>query len=516
MGADKRSPVLVIGLAEATLELILPWVEAGHLPTFQRLMEEGVYGTLQSQAPFITPQMWGTILTGTPARLHGVLDFWQRGDNGRFRATNGADLKQTPIWEILGEGGLRCGMVNLPFTYPPRSIRGYMISGEDAPGAHRSIANPPELYDDVVAKFGPYKLKDIFPGGRVKSDYLTLVEECIGKQTDVLEYLLEQRPTDLFMTFYSATAICQHYFWSDMASDDKENPYRSVIETAYRELDGAVGRLMRAAGPEARIFVISECGAGPIQSGININAWLAQEGFLTYRSKVGAEPAGEHPLRAAVAAARRQAQGILLKQLPQFLYYFVNRYLGGVKASVQSYLVNSGIDWNRTQVFSRGKEGNIFINLKGRDPRGSVDQTDYDSLCRTIVDKLYALVDPATGKPVVEKVYRSEELYHGPMQRTAPDITVVWRDGLYSPHEGNRNNASIFVERWREYMNWPTTGSHRSDGILFAHGPGIRKGCKIADASLPDLTPTWLHALGRPAPVHLEGRVIPGLFESME
>lgn len=226
MSNTSKSRVLVIGLAEATLDLILPWVEAGYLPTFQRLMEEGVHGPLQSRIPLITPQMWGTIYTGTSANLHGIFDFWQRGDNGRFREITGADLKQQPVWDMLGEDGLSSGIVNMPFTYPPRPIKGYMIAGEDAPGDHRSIAYPPELYDEITSKFGRYRLKDIFPGGREKSDYLTLVEEDIVKRTEVLEYLITHHPTNLFFSFYSATAICQHYFWSDMESGEKDNPYR--------------------------------------------------------------------------------------------------------------------------------------------------------------------------------------------------------------------------------------------------------------------------------------------------
>ena len=516
MNHSSSPRILVISLAEATLDLIIPWVEAGYLPTFKHLMEEGVYGSLQSTFPLITPQLWGTIYTGTSASRHGALDFWQRGEDGKFREINGADLKQKPVWDMLAEGGLSSGIVNMPFTYPPRAINGYMISGEDAPGAHRSIANPSALYDDVTGRFGRYRLKDIFPGGRDKSDYLTLPEEDIIKQTDVLEYLLTQHPTNLFFAFYSATAICQHYFWSDMDSRDQENHYQAVIETAYRKMDAAIGRLMETAGPDAQVYVISECGAGPLQSGVNINLWLAREGFLVYRSRGRVAPSGAtkgNSRRTMVAALRKQVQGVLQKRLPLSMYYLANRYLGSIKALVQSYVVNSGIDWKQSRAFSRGKEGNIYINLKGRDPHGIVEPHEYDSLCKAIAGRLYALVDPATGKPAVDKVYRADELYQGPLLLMAPDITVVWRDGLYCPHEGKHDDASVFVTRWREYMNWPTSGGHRLDGVLFASGPGIRRGHRINGASILDLVPTWLHAFKQPLPKHLQGHIIGGMFE---
>ncbi len=241
--------VLVIALSEATLDLIVPWATAGRLPTFERLLREGSWGPLRSQIPLITPQLWGTIVTGYPPGRHGAFDFWQRGPDGRFREINGGDLKAPPIWKLLSERGISCGVVNVPFTYPPQPLRGFMISGQDAPGAHRSIAYPPTLYDDLVRRFGRYRLKDIFPGGRQKTDYLTLLEEDTARQATVLEYLVAQQSWRFFLTFFSASAMAQHYFWSDMESDDAGNPFRDVVLTAYRCLDAAVGRLIAAAGP---------------------------------------------------------------------------------------------------------------------------------------------------------------------------------------------------------------------------------------------------------------------------
>jgi hypothetical protein len=95
----------------------------------------------------------------------------------------------------------------------------------------------------------------------------------------------------------------------------------------------------------------------------------------------------------------------------------------------------------------------------------------------------------------------------------APDLTIAWREGLYCPHEGSEDDAAVFVTRWREYMNWPNTGGHRRDGILFARGPGILRGCRIDGAGILDLAPTWLHAFNQAIPEHLEGQVLADMFE---
>ena len=247
-----KNRLLVIALAEATFDLIIPWMEQGELPALKKFFEEGTTGNLKSSIPMITPQIWGNIVTGKNPGLHGLFDFWQRGNDGKFKEINGSQVKVKTIWKILSENGLNSGIVNIPFTYPPQKIKGFMISGEDAPGAHPSIAYPKKLYYEIVEKFGKYRLKDIFPGGRKKEDYLKLVEEDVNKQTDVLEYLLSKNNWDLFITVYSATAITQHYFWQDMQIAD--NKYKDVIKNAYKSLDSAISRLCTAAGENYNNF----------------------------------------------------------------------------------------------------------------------------------------------------------------------------------------------------------------------------------------------------------------------
>jgi len=514
MQKTKQPRILVITLGEATLDLIVPWVKAGVLPTFKRLMETGAWGPIKSQIPLITPQLWGSMVTGTNPGQHGAFDFWQRGPDGRFREINGSGLKQPAIWQLLSDRGLSSGIVNLPFTYPPQRIRGFMIAGQDAPGANRSIASPPSVYDEVINRFGRYRLKDIFPGGRRKEDYLTLIEEDIRKQTDVLEHLIATKPWDFFMTFYSATAMVQHYFWSDMESKDSGNPFRDVLPGTYRYLDAAIDRLMKAAGPDTLVFIISECGAGRLQSGVQINAWLSQEGFLTWKTPPvpGSDTGNYSQNRSGFGSALSSIQKRAKRGLPPLLYFLANRYLGPVKNWIRSYQSQSGIAWEKTQAFSQGKEGDIFINRKGRDPHGIVAQgQEYETVCNRIIDRLQQLVDPSTGEKVVERVYRAEELYEGPWFAWAPDLIVDWRNHAYMPTEEDGDRVSVFVPRMREHMDWPTTGSHRIDGMLLVAGPGIKPSAQFNGVRLIDLMPTWLACLGQPVPADVRGRPIAGL-----
>jgi predicted AlkP superfamily phosphohydrolase/phosphomutase len=513
MPSNKK--LLVIALSEATFDLIIPWMEKGELPTFKIFFDEGSTGRLQSSIPMVTPQIWGSIITGKNSGRHGLFDFWQRGNDGKFKEINGSQIKSKPVWQTLSENNLVSGIVNVPFTFPPQKINGFMISGEDAPGAHRSIAYPNNIYDDIVKKFGRYRLKDIFPGGRKKEDYLTLVKEDIEKQTEVISYLVENKKWDFFFCFYSATAITQHYFWKDMVKQNDE--FKDVIKTAYKSLDAAIDRLTKSAGDETNVFIISECGAGPLNSGIQINTWLQKEGFLKYKNINGTssnnsnqKSPGKSLVRSKVTDFRKNIQGFI----PKSWFFFANKNMHWMKRWIQSYLAASDIDWNNTVAFSRGKEGDIFINLKGRDPNGIVEPDQYENVKDLIIQKLSELIDPSTGKKAAAKVYKREEIYDGPYTEFAPDLLIEWTDCAYMPTESDKDKDSVFVERWRANMNWPTSGSHRMDGILLAKGPDIARNKNINNAGIKDLTPTWLHVLDQDVPDDLEGKVIDGLLNN--
>ena len=499
--------VLTIVLAEATLDLLKPWAEAGKLPVFAGLMARGAWGRLRSQMPMVTPQIGGTLVTGRSPGHHGLMDFWQRGRDGVFREAHGSTLRAPAIWQVLGERGLASAILNLPFTYPPPKLNGFMIAGEDAPGVHPSIAYPPGLLEQITARFGRYRLKDTFPGGRQKSDYLTLIEADVRAQTDVFEHLLATRSWDFGLVFFSHTAITQHYFWEDMDSSDPANPYRGIVESAYRALDTAVGRLIEAAGNGTNVIVMSDSGAGPLYSGVNLNTLLANEGFLHYR----AQSAGSR--KKEVTLTERLRRGALGRLRKSPWYFRVNHYLKPLKAWMQNQRDGSGIDWSRTRAYSRGQWGHIYISLKGRDPNGIVEPADYDKVCAEIAARLTTVVDPQRRETPIVKVWRRDELYHGPAVDYAPDLIVDWRDGAYMPNDRDRGETAVFAPRFRQYMSWQTSGSHRLDGVLIAAGPAIEPGPRVHGARIIDIMPTWLQLLGLPVPKDLEGKPIYTLLD---
>jgi predicted AlkP superfamily phosphohydrolase/phosphomutase len=197
---------------------------------------------------------------------------------------------------------------------------------------------------------------------------------------------------------------------------------------------------------------------------------------------------------------------------------------------VESRIRFGRIDLAGTRAFSEETPHfpSIWIHVKGRDPLGTVAPgAEYESVRARIVERLLALRDPETGRPVVARALRREEAWSGPHVGSAPDVVVEYapdaegytrQNGASGGRPGERAVSRVLPSD----PDFPKfllnkSGSHRPEGILALAGPGIRKGAHLPDAAIADVAPTLLHLLGQSLPGSLEGRVLeealdPGLL----
>jgi len=171
--------------------------------------------------------------------------------------------------------------------------------------------------------------------------------------------------------------------------------------------------------------------------------------------------------------------------------------------------------WKETLAYHVG-HGQLWINLEGREPFGIVAPRDeYDQVCQALITSLPAkLLDPQTGEPVIEQVYRRDELYRGDYLFRAPDLVVVMRPG-YAP---SPNSVMLGFDG---AVIWPapddtraTAGLHPTTvgGLVIALGVPFATGQTIARAPLGGIAPTLLHTLRLPIPTSIDATVITDLF----
>jgi predicted AlkP superfamily phosphohydrolase/phosphomutase len=141
--------VLIVGLDGATFDLMLPWIEEGCLPNLARILRSGSKSPLESTIPPITPCAWSSFMTGKNPGKHGLFDFIEpHGEHG-FRFTNASFRDGETLWGCLSRHGRRVGVVNVPMTFPPEPVNGFLISGLDTPHELSPFMYPVEIRSDL-------------------------------------------------------------------------------------------------------------------------------------------------------------------------------------------------------------------------------------------------------------------------------------------------------------------------------------------------------------------------------
>jgi predicted AlkP superfamily phosphohydrolase/phosphomutase len=206
----------------------------------------------------------------------------------------------------------------------------------------------------------------------------------------------------------------------------------------------------------------------------------------------------------------------LKKWLPNKLKKRLATLSPDLKHKWASRVVFSGIDWTNSRAYAVGNYGNISINVRGREPLGTVDPgKEYESLREEIITRLAELKDPDSGEPILDKVYKREELYSGPYMEEAPDIIVLWKDFAYYTRQSVADEEVSLFEPPGKFGSRTIEHSacHRLNGILIMNGKPLLEG-KTVEANIIDLAPTILYTMGLPVPEDMDGRVLTEAFSS--
>ena len=224
--------VFIFGLDGASLDLLLPWIDAGHLPGFARLISEGSYGTLESVPNQRSAAAWTSFQTGKNPGKHGILEFYDRIPNTYdIRFVNARTREGSSFFRIASDAGKRMSVINVPMSYPAEEINGTFLAGLDAPGVNsRGFSYPPALIREVEEAVGSYVIEPGMTGcivnGEVDKAADLLFEEIECKKR-TSRYLMKKAPWDLFVTIFRSTDAVHHCFWK---YHDPTHPQHDPVE----------------------------------------------------------------------------------------------------------------------------------------------------------------------------------------------------------------------------------------------------------------------------------------------
>ena len=519
--------LLIVGLDAATLDLVNPWVGEGKLPNLAQLVKEGVSGRLASILPPITPPAWTSFMTGKNPGKHRIFHFME-AEPGSYslRYVNASSRCAKTIWKMLSDAGFTVGTMNIPFTYPPEHLNGFQISGMDTPSEKSAFIYPPEIRDELEGLLGRFTLDVRYLGymstDRRREEVLAEMERIDQQWLQASLHLMEKHPAEVLMFTFMSVDTVQHYFWHYMdASHYYHDPvgakrFGDAILRVYERLDRAVGEMLKKVSTDTSVLVVSDHGGGPTSDRVvYLNRFLAQQGLLHYLENNdsalktlarGLIHRSYTLLRGALSSAQKRK---LANALPKMRKRF--------ETAFTSF---TNIDWSRTKAYCSevlASPPSIWINRKGIKPFGIVEESDYESLIKFITERIGELKDPRTNEPVIKRILRREEIFHGPYADQAADLILDWWEASHfssSPSFPEQTAEPAVMIRERkppEDSEWG--GTHRLHGILIVRGPAFRKNVEIEGARLLDMAPTILHLLGQPVPDDMDGHVLEELFE---
>jgi predicted AlkP superfamily phosphohydrolase/phosphomutase len=507
---------MIIGIDGATFKVIDYLTHRGRLSNLKKMMEEGIKASLISTIQPLSHTAWVSLYTGKNPGKHGICDaVRRRKDSYGLQPINANLVRHEPLWSVLSRHGKRVCVYNVPITYPPRPVNGIMISGMDTPSIENTFTHPESLREELLREFPHYTIDlplDAFISARHPRPLryqIDKIYETLETQIKIIDYLASKEDWDLFFGIITVTDRLQHLLWRYLeqklgegkATADDEY-YAEGVFGAYDRIDEALGSFLQRYGSDRRVMIVSDHGFGPLVKDVHLNNFLAEHGFLSYCPRSFWEDAKVY--------FRSAAQ----RNLPVTVKKYIKRTLPRGQPFFER--LAQQIDWKRTRVYSLGYFGNLYVNLKGREPMGIVERGNgYESLIEDLKSELYGLRDPEDGRAVVDQAYRKEELYHGEALDVVPDIFLVMRDYAYmalNQFKEMRPSAGIFGEPLKGMGELSHTGSHRREGILIFSGENVLRG-KHGEASILDIAPTVLYASGLPILKDYDGKVLFDFFE---
>lgn len=487
---------MVIGLDGATFTILTPLMQAGYMPNLEKALARGACGELLSTIPPVTALAWPCFMTGKNPGKHGLTG-WQGRLNARLERPwlSGRQVRGAKLWHLANQAGMKTCVVNVPVTYPPEALNGAMITGMLTPGLKAEFTYPPELKTTLLDAVPDYQIDVDVQHSQPNTSNLEAIRRFLDKALAVthtrgkaIHWLLDREQPDLAVLVFELPDRLQHILWRYIEhlplpaqGLDGATVIRDKLLACYQALDEEIGRLVDRLPPKAYLGFLSDHGFGPWDTNVHLSDWLAQQGWSTYdRGRIGRWEV----LRRVGSRFKRQIPSALKRR------------------TLKTFSLLRTLDWSQTQAYAGlPTEDGVFINLRGREPFGIVEQADYEPLRADIIEALREWRDPRNDQPIIKAIYRREELYTGPFVAHAPDILFeLQRSYRVSDLTGR---GALFSDVSQE--PW---GFHEQEGIWAMSGPGIEPGLKVDGAHIMDVMPTLLYSLGLPVPDDVDGRVL--------
>ena len=294
-----------------------------------------------------------------------------------------------------------------------------------------------------------------------EASFLTQCQLLFEERERMLFNALRNARHGCVVCVFDTTDRVQHMFWRYREHDHPANhgkesaAFRTAVEDVYEQADALVGKVRASLRDGDVLAVLSDHGFTSFRRGVNLNAWLNANGYLTL--KPGTDGGAEW-LR--------------------------------------------GVDWSQTRAYAIGL-GGIYLNIKGREGQGVVAREEGAALKQELVGRIAGLRDDETGDVAVSRVFDAATTTPGPYVDVGPDLSIGFAPGYRTSWDAVQGKVAgpVFEDNTRRW-----SGDHCVDpdcvpGVLFCN-----RHLDAPAARMIDIAPTILALFGIATPTYMEGR----------
>ncbi len=454
--------VFVIGLDSAPPELLFDRF-IDDLPNIKKIVKASIHGAMASTIPAITIPAWICMATGkTPGEL-GLYGFRHRKGHSysEIWIAHSLMVKEKAIWDYIAPK--KSVLIGIPPSYPPKPVNGWLVSCFITPDSSVNYTYPKEFKKEVESVVGDY----IFDVPFRKDDRDSIVEgvwEMTEKRFELIRYMIENKNWDYFEFVEIGLDRIHHAFWrffDETHHLHEKGKYEKVIPEYYKLLDKEIGKTVKLLDENTAIAIVSDHGIKKMKGCFAVNQWLIEEGLLKVKNR-----------------EKLEKPGIKLEQLD--------------------------IDWGKTVAWAwGGYYARIFLNVEGREAKGIVKKSEYESVRDEVADAVRS-IRGIDGEKWNTRVFYPEDIY--PVCRGDKPDMMVYFDNLYWRSAGTLGYETPYL---LENDTGPDDAVHSEYGVFALKLPeGTDEGREIT-CSIYDFAPTVLSLFGlNPEKLGLRGNVL--------
>ncbi|MEM1122604.1 MAG: alkaline phosphatase family protein, partial [Bacteroidota bacterium] len=287
--------VMLIGWDAADWKAINPLMDAGLMPSLEKLVNGGVMGNLATLDPPLSPMLWTSIATGKRPYKHGILGFTETDPSGAgIRPIHVTGRKVKAIWNMMMHEGLKASQVGWWPSHPAEPTNGTGLSN------FYQKANKPiyDAWEMLPGTVHPPEKSDLFANLRIHPQELTAahlmpfipnlakldqtdpknqkklggVRSIIAETATIQSaatYIAENEEWDLLAVYFDGIDHFGHGYMKfhppkmDNIPQKEFDMWNNIITAGYQFHDMILGRLMEIAGEDTTIMLISDHGFHP-------------------------------------------------------------------------------------------------------------------------------------------------------------------------------------------------------------------------------------------------------------